>query len=52
MWESTARLRGLPSGSAGESQRKVVSRWLSDYAPVFGFTGTEADLLGEIATRS
>ena len=52
LWESTARLRGLPPGAAEESQRKVVSRWLSDYAPVFGFEGSEAALLGEIATRS
>jgi hypothetical protein len=48
MWESTARLRKQDDGGADASQRKVVARWLADYAPVFGYEGTEADLLAQI----
>lgn len=52
LWTRTARLRQfLPEGAASESAQKVVAEWLEKYAPVFGFAGTEADLLGEMAAR-
>jgi hypothetical protein len=48
MWQKTARLSGMTGRGAAESARKVVSEWFSDYAPKFGYEGTEAEMLGAL----
>jgi hypothetical protein len=44
LWEATDRMR---TGSRGPrvAAERVVAEWMESYAPVFGFEGTDKDLL-------
>jgi hypothetical protein len=48
LWETTERLR---TGSVGPhvAAQRVVGEWIESYAPVFGFEGTDKDLLAELS---
>lgn len=47
LWEMTGRMR---TGSRGPqiAAERVVAEWMEGYAPVFGFEGSDKDLLGAV----
>ena len=47
LWEMTDRMRTASQGPQVAAER-VVAEWMESYAPVFGFEGSDKELLGAV----